>query len=106
MKTKIQIIGCLFLIAFAGAGCIGGAVPKTEITGSLAGKPFTFSAPKDVNLGSLTLSADTNGTISLTLTNLQTRMNPDVITTTGEAQAKLITAVGQQVIQGMMSAKP
>jgi hypothetical protein len=105
MKTILyplfSILGLLFL-----TGCIAASVPRTTITGSLGGKPFSVSAPKDVDLSSLTVMADTNGAVSIVVKNLKTRMSPDVITTTGDAQVKLITAVGEQVRQGLQAAKP
>lgn len=78
------------LSTLALSGCV--MVPKTVITGSIGGKPFSFSGPKDCSLGMLTVKADTNGSVSLVISNLQTKMNPDVITTTGAAQAQVIQA--------------
>ena len=73
------------------SGCV--MVPKTVITGSIGGKPFSFSGPKDCSLSSLTVKADTNGAVSLIISGLQTRMNPDVITTTGAAQTAMVKEI-------------
>lgn len=107
-----KILHLLFLATSLAAlvtlftGCIAASVPRTTITGSLGGKPFSVSAPKDCDLESLTVKAETNGILSIALKNLRTRMSPDVITTTGDAQVKLITAVGEQVRQGLQAVKP
>jgi hypothetical protein len=78
-------------------GCVGAMVPKTVIEGNIGGKPFRYSGPKDQTLALLTISADTNGTISIVVSNLTTKMNPDVISTTGKAQVDMINAIGTQL---------
>jgi hypothetical protein len=87
------------------AGCVN--VPRTTITGSIGGKPFTFSGPKDCSLGSLVIAASTNGEVTITVSNLQTKMNPEVITTTGAAQTAMIKEIltGAAAISGTV-AKP
>ena len=101
MKKTRSLISGIF-IALALSGCV--MVPKTIITGSLGGAPFTFSGPKNCTLGSMVITAGTNGSLSLVISNLQTIMDPAVITTTGDAQAKLITATANGVIQRMAAA--
>jgi hypothetical protein len=96
----------LVLVLVLGSGCVAWSVPRTTIRGNIAGRPFHISAPKDMTLGQLTLCVDTNGTVTLTLSNLVTRMNPDVITTTSEGQAKLIQATADAVVTGIQAAKP
>lgn len=90
-----------FLALLALTGCVGTMVPVTRITGSIAGQPFTLQSPKDSELTGLEISAegkDTFGTtnyVTIKVQSLKAKMNPDVITTTGDAQAKLITAAAQ-----------
>jgi len=87
----------LLLILLALTGCVGTMVPMTKITGSIAGQPFTLQSPKDSELTGLEISAegkDTFGTtnyVTIKVQSLKAKMNPDVITTTGDAQAKLIS---------------
>jgi len=73
-------------------GCIGSMVPMTKIGGTLAGQPFTLQIPKDLDLEGLKLVTQTNGTVTAEIMKLRSRMNPEVISTTGDAQAKLISA--------------
>jgi len=83
----------LFLIPLFLTGCV--MVPKTTIVGSIGNQPFSLSSPKDSSLAGLDITASTNGTIHLHIDTLQARMNPDVITTTGAAQAQVIQAAAQ-----------
>ena len=96
----------LIALALACAGCIAQSVPRTKITGSIGGKPVSFEMPKDVTLGSLSFQADTNGNVSVVVSNLTTRMNPEIVVTTGEAQDKMIRALGDKIIDGIKSARP
>lgn len=69
-------------------------VPMTKIQGTLAGQPFTLQVPKDLDLEGLKLSAQQNGVVTVEVSKLRSRMNPEVITTTADGQSKLIaTAV-------------
>lgn len=72
-------------------GCIGSMVPMTKIQGTLSGQPFTLQIPKDLDLEGLELLTQTNGTVTAKITKLRSRMNPEIISTTGDAQAKLIS---------------
>ena len=87
----------LYLLPLVLTGCVAWSVPRTTIDGSIGGSPFHFSGPKDVLLGSLNITANTNGTVSIAITNLSAKMNPDVITTTGAAQ----TAMIKEIIAGI-----
>lgn len=103
LKLPFQLFSMSAFSILLLSGCIAASVPKTVITGSIGGKPFTLSSPKDSDLAGLKITADTNGAVSITLTSLAVRMNPDVITTTGDAQVKLVNAVAAGVINGMTS---
>ena len=97
MKTAIALAAIALL-----TGCV--AVPQTAIKGTVAGKPFSLSSPKDSELLGLKVVADTNGTVTITIQSLKCRMNPDVITMTGEAQVKIIQAVANGVSSAMGTA--
>lgn len=100
MKT-ILIIPLLVL-----TGCV--VVPKTIINGQINGQPFSISSPKDSTITGLLIIASSNS-VSVKIESLSTRMNPDVITTTGDAQIKMIqaisTATAQAVGAGVSAAK-
>ena len=81
-------------------------VPKTTISGSIAGKPFKLTSPKDSELTGLEIKSDTNGAVAMKITSLKATMNPEIIQTTGDAQTKMIQAIIQGVISAMAAAKP
>jgi hypothetical protein len=73
-------------------GCM--SVPHTTITGRLNGSPFLIEAPKDGDLTGFDLTADSNGVLRVHIDHLAVKMNPDVISQTGSAQAAIIAATG------------
>lgn len=83
-------------------GCV--AVPKTKISGSLGGQPFTLEAPKDGDLQGLELSAETNGSVHMHIDHLTVKMNPDVISQTASGQVQIINATGDVVAKGISAA--
>ena len=101
MKALLSVLLCLPL-----CGCMSIMVPKTTITGSIAGKPFSLTSPKDSELTGLEIKSDTNGAVMLKITSLKAHMSPEVITTTGDSQTKMIQAIIQGVISAMAAAKP
>lgn len=90
MRLFSIVTVCLLLI-----GCV--AVPKTTITGTLGGQPFSLSSPKDSTLVGLELTAATNGAMKLAIERLECRMNPDVVSMTGAAQVNLVNAIASGV---------
>ena len=122
MKTKIKLAialiasalltGCqswmgLMLIigtlAFTGCTSVRDAVPATQITGNVGGKPFSFTGPKDLALDTLHIEAKPDGSVTLDVKGLNARTNPDVITTTGDAQAKITKAQGDAVVSAFQA---
>ena len=99
LSISLTLCVCIFL-----CGCMAAQVPKTTLTGSLGGAPFEFSSPKDVDMTNFVARAETNGAMSITIGAIHAKMNPDVITTTGTAQALMITAVADGVAKGMGTA--
>jgi curli biogenesis system outer membrane secretion channel CsgG len=91
MKQLVSIAA----IALLCSGCL--MVPKTSITGTLGGQPFSLASPKDSTLVGLRLEAATNGTMQLRIERLECRMNPDVVSMTGKAQVDLVNAVAAGV---------
>lgn len=117
MKKHIAFI-TLIIALLPLCGCIGNIVPKTTISGSLGGAPFSITSPKNSELAGLEITntrSESNSVTSIKIQSLKAAMDPAVITTTGEAQAKIVTAafdsgaafagkVGAAVATGM--AKP
>ncbi len=95
-------IAWIMLAAVVGVGLCGCvAVPKTKITGTIAGAPFEVVSPKDSDLAGLEISADTNGTVRIRVEKLSARMNPEVITTTAAGQVALINAAADAVTKAV-----
>lgn len=80
----------LLLIPLVLTGCIGQTVPKTSISGTMLGQPYSLNCPKDVTITNLEITASSN-MVSVKIQGLSSKMNPDIITTTGDAQSKLIS---------------
>lgn len=86
---RVRLVGLLGLAGLS--GCVGSMVPQTKITGALAGAPFSVSSPKDSTLEDLEVSAEQNGVVRIKIGKLTAKMNPEIITTTADGQAKLIS---------------
>lgn len=86
----LRVACCVFGAGLVLCGCV--AVPKTTITGTISGQPFTLSSPKNSTLTNLDVTASTNGSVSIHVGSLVTVMDPAVITTTAEGEAKLVQA--------------
>lgn len=87
-------------------GCVAQSVPMTRITGTIDGQPFTLNTPKDSKLTGLEITAQSGGLTNycrIRVDALEAHMNPDVITTTGDAQAKLIKATGDATLQAIQA---
>ena len=94
--------GCAFVF-LTGCATIRDSVPATQIKGTVNGKPFEFVGPKDLTLEKLSIVTATNGTVSIIVENLNAKTNPDVITTTGDAQAKLIKAQSEATVNTLQT---
>lgn len=91
------------ILALALCGCVN--VPKTIISGTIDGWPFSISSPKDSQVIGLEITSNTNG-VHIHIDSLAARMNPEVITTTGEAQAKLLKVAFDSGLQAVEKFKP
>jgi hypothetical protein len=71
------------------------SIPATVIRATLNGKPAEAVLPKDVAFDYLKFSVETNGAVSLVISNLAARTNPDVIQMSGESYSRAIEAQGK-----------
>lgn len=93
--TAVGVITCLGL-----TGCtVGQSVPKLKLSVNMKTGEVTLNNPKDTTIKNYRTEIGTNGAVIVTFDSLTTVMNPDVITTTGDAQAKMIGAVGTAILQ-------
>jgi len=97
-KNKILLAAvCAAATLFAGcATSVRDNVPATQITGSLAGQPFTFTGPKDMSMTNFVAEADvrTNGTthVKVSIGSVTATVDPNVITMTGQAYSTMRAA--------------
>lgn len=91
----------LLALSFTSIACLTGCiipnasnelVPKTVIDWNPKTGEFHAELPKDHSLAGGNLSRQTNGCLDLSLTNLNSKTNPDVIGAAGSAQAEAIKA--------------
>lgn len=94
---------CALCGSITGCQTVRDSVPATQITGSVGGKPFSFTGPKDLALDSLHIEAKPDGSVVLDVNKLNARTNPDVITTTGDAQAKITKAQGEAIVNALQA---
>ena len=98
--TLITIAACALVMT----GCIAQSVPRLKLTVDPVTHEVSLSNPKDTTIKNFHAEVQTNGTSIVTFESLTTVMNPDVITTTGDAQAKMIGATGKAVSDAISSA--
>lgn len=91
-KLQYIVIGA---VAITLTGCIGQAVPRLSLRVNPVTHEVVLSNPKDTTISDFDASVETNGVSHVKFKKLTTVMNPDVITTTGDAQAKLVEAGGK-----------
>ena len=101
-----KIIAISIFPALLLTGCVSGnqAVPSTEIKGYIAGKPFSFTGPKDVALDELTIITTTNGAVSIRIKKLNAVNNPDTVAGSYKGQADLVNAGAAAVNTGIEAA--
>lgn len=85
----------LITAAIAFAGCVKTSnklVPTTKFRVKEGSREVSGEFPKDYNVGLLEFLRQTNGTTSLTISNLHSKMNPNVIQAASDGQEKAIRA--------------
>jgi hypothetical protein len=104
MKKLLTSLG-VALLAVATitlTGCtIGQSVPKLVLKVDPITHSVALNNPKDTTIKNFRAEVQTNGTSVVTFDSLTTVMNPDVISTTGDAQAKIVQATGAAVLSAM-----
>lgn len=105
MKNKLTSIATLLIIVASTAVFTGCQipVPKTKLNIDPVTHAVTMSNPKDTSIKNFRAEVQTNGASVVSFDSLTTVMNPEVITTTGDAEAKMITATGQAVVGAINS---
>jgi di/tricarboxylate transporter len=101
MKQTLLLLPLLALVS--GCMSVRDSVPATELHGYIGGHPFSFVGPKDLTLGTLAVIAETNGSVSMVVSNLTAKTSPEIITTTADAQAKITAAQGQAIINAIQA---
>jgi hypothetical protein len=96
------ILATLTAAAFLSGGCVSPPkeiVPATQITGTIGGKPFSLTSPKNVSIAYLRVDAATNGTVSMTISNMSANVDDNAIQLAGAAYASSISAQGTAFVQ-------
>lgn len=90
MKSILLLAAIIAL----GTGC-------ASISTSISVNPNTgvvsYHSPKNVKFDNLSVSRDSNGAVSVTVSNLATVNDPDVIAAKGTADANTVNALGFQL---------
>ena len=102
-KLALSLIGSAVTLGliFLTGGCV--LVPKTTISGSIGGQPFSLTSPKDYQLSGFEIIASTNGSATIKIQSLSADMNPAVIHTTAAGQSAIIQGVTQAVQAGVQA---
>ena len=98
MKTTLLLLPLILTLT----GCMALSVPRTQISGTINGQPFTLSTPKDSEMKNLMIEVrgvDHFGTnyTAISIDSLEANMNPEIITTTADRQIKMIQAIGSEI---------
>ena len=95
---SLLVVTTLAVVTVSLTGCtVGQSVPKLQLTVDPVTHAVALNNPKDTTIRNFHAEVTTNGASIVTFESLTTVMNPDVITTTGDAQAKMISATGKAV---------
>ena len=103
MKSRLYI-AAIAALSLTGCMSLNHAYPKTQITGFIDGRPFSFEAPKDYDVEGFDASVDTNGGIHLHFDKLTASLNVTNINAVATGQAQIIattaSAINQAVANG------
>lgn len=86
-------------------GCMAQSVPRLTLSVNPKTHQVDLSNPKDTTVKGFKAVVNKDGSSTVVIESLTTVMNPDVITTTGEAQAKMISATAAGVAEAIKLAK-
>lgn len=85
IAAGLVLLGC----SLTGCTSVRNNVPVTRFSAFIGGKPCQFEGPKDFKADLIEFRAETNGSVSLIISNINSAMNPEVITMTGAAFEKM-----------------
>lgn len=91
MLAATLLVGC-----FTNPKTSNDLVPKSKIDWDKKNGRGSVELPKDHDIGYAHIMRDSNGVFTLTLSNLTSRMNPDVINSAGASYAE---ALKQQALR-------
>jgi len=107
MKYILLPILAAFTLVFAGCqslDTLNANTPHLNLQGTINGQPFSLSNPKDTILDGLDISVATNGTANIHIDHLSTTENPTNIVNTGTAEANVVTATGNAIVNALQVA--
>ncbi len=93
-RSFLAAASALALLSGCAAPTVRESAPGFELKGELGGKPFHLLSQKDIDASLICIATGSNG-LSVTISNLNAKMNPAVITTTADGQTKMIQAQGE-----------
>ena len=104
--NKLNIILSIVALSLFVSGCsmvgsLNQNTPHLSLSGTIAGQSFTLTNPKDTTINGFSLQIATNGTVSMTISNLTTVENPTNIVDTGNGMAQVINANGTALVNGI-----
>jgi hypothetical protein len=88
------------------AGLTGCArVPDTRVSYDPAAHTLSLRSPKNVSIGSLTVAVQSNGIVSLTLTNYAATNDASVVEAVGKANLEALRAASDAGLKALDAAK-
>jgi hypothetical protein len=99
MKTQMKLISITALTLVIATGCsslrtVNDNTPHLTFKGSLGGQTFSFQNPKDTDMSGFSIVVATNGTVSMTISNITTVENPTNIVDTSNGMAAIVASQG------------
>jgi len=103
--TLVSIAALSFSLVGCGAlGTLNNNTPHTSFSATIGGQTVAFQNPKDTVIDGLAITVGTNGVATVVIAHLTTIENPTNILDTGSAQAALIQANGQAIVNAINAA--
>lgn len=98
---RTSLLGAL-AAGFVLTGCFS-PVPKTVITGSIAGQNFSLSNPKNTTVTNLLVEVQTNGAARLSIGYLSSANDSNVIATAYTGQASVVKETGDAAVKAFQA---